>query len=154
MRYINKLNDKVEKLFNYATPVADFLIRVWIANLFWQAGISKIAHLESTAWLFTYVYHVPLLNPTAAAYLFTGIELILPIFLAVGLFTRISASLLFIYNIIGLFSYPAISPTWLQWHIVWSLLLLVPMCHGAGLFSLDQLLKQRKGKSSNLKKKN
>lgn len=153
MHFINKLNDKVEKIFNYATPFIDFLIRIWIANIFWQAGISKIAHLESTKWLFMYVYHVPLLNPTVAAYLFTSIELIFPVFLAIGLFTRLTACLLFIYNLIGMLAYPAISSTWYQWHIVWGLLLLVPMCHGAGLLSLDQVLKQRsKGKNSGVKK--
>ena len=124
-------------------PAADLLIRLWIANVFWKSGLTKIATWESTLYLFEYEYAVPLLSASVAAVIGTGIELTLPIFLVVGLATRVSAAALFVFNIAAVLSFPAISIWTATDHQLWGLLLLVTILHGPGRLSLDHFLKRR-----------
>jgi putative oxidoreductase len=122
-----------------ASPIADLAVRLWVANVFFTAGLTKIDSWYSTIGLFTYVYHVPLLPPELAAYLGTAVELVLPIFLAVGLFGRLSAGILFFYNIIAVISYPGLSTDGLVLHEMWGIMLLIVLLHGPGKLSLDNL---------------
>ncbi|MGA7800239.1 MAG: DoxX family protein [Gammaproteobacteria bacterium] len=124
----------------FASPVADLAVRLWVAHVFWQAGLTKIQSMYSTIGLFTYVYHVPLLPPEVAAYLGTGVELILPVLLAFGLAGRLSAGILFVYNIVAVISYPGLGADGVQLHIMWGIMLLVTFLHGPGTLSLDCLL--------------
>ncbi|MCB1719631.1 MAG: hypothetical protein KDK05_31220, partial [Candidatus Competibacteraceae bacterium] len=48
----------LNSLFDRLVPAADLLIRLWIANVFWKAGLSKIQSMESTILLFRYEYNV------------------------------------------------------------------------------------------------
>ncbi len=57
-------------------PAVSLLFRLWIAAIFWQAGLTKIASWDATLYLFNYEYSVPLLPPELAAYLGTGVELL------------------------------------------------------------------------------
>lgn len=133
----------------FASPVADLGIRLWVAEAFWRAGLVKIESWDSTLYLFENEYQVPLLPPDLAAYLGTGVELVLPVLLAFGLFGRLSAGMLFVYNIIAVISYPALWPDGF-WHgligsafadhKVWGLMLLVTFLHGPGKLSVDHLL--------------
>ena len=59
--------------------------RVWVAYVFFNAGLTKISTWESTLFLFEYEYQVPLLPWKLAAYLGTAAELILPVFILLGL---------------------------------------------------------------------
>jgi putative oxidoreductase len=95
----------VLKLLDYFTPVADLLARIWVAKIFFLSGLTKISDWQTTIMLFTHQYHVPLLSPVAAAYLGTGFELILPIFLVLGLGGRFLIFIFFIYNIICMVSF-------------------------------------------------
>ncbi len=122
---------------DWLSPASDLLIRLWIANIFWKAGMVKIASWESTLYLFEYEYKVPFLPPEIAAYLGTGVELSMPILLAFGLATRFSALVLFVFNIMAVVSYPTLNEIGIKDHQYWGLLLLVPLFHGAGRLSLD-----------------
>lgn len=122
---------------DWLSPATDLLIRLWIANIFWKAGMVKIASWDSTLYLFEYEYQVPLLPPEIAAYLGTGVELTMPVLLALGLATRFSALVLFVFNIIAVVSYPTLNEIGIKDHQYWGLLLLVPLFHGAGKLSLD-----------------
>ncbi|HET7675451.1 MAG TPA: DoxX family protein [Gammaproteobacteria bacterium] len=135
----------------WAAPVSLLLFRLWVATDFWRAGSVKFSNLPSTVSLFQYVYHVPLLPPVWAAYLGTGIELVIPWFIGLGLLGRPAALLLFVYNIIAVISYPALWPNgfWAGlWgggftdHKVWALMLLAIVLYGPGKLSLDHLLKR------------
>jgi len=126
-------------------PVGDLLIRLWVANVFWQSGLSKIQSVETTLQLFRYEYSVPLLPPEVAAYLSMFAELTFSVLLAMGLAGRLSAAALFCVNIVAVISYPALEEAGLIQHQLWGLLLLVPLLHGPGKLSIDYLISRRFG---------
>lgn len=121
-------------------PVADLALRLYVANVFWKSGLVKIQSWSSTLYLFEYEYAVPLLPPTAAAYLGTGIELVFPVLLALGLAGRLAAAVLFVFNIMAVVSYPTLNAAGVADHQLWGLLLAVLVVRGPGALSLDRLL--------------
>jgi putative oxidoreductase len=132
-------------------PVSLLLLRLWVAVDFFRAGLVKISDMDSTISLFQNIYHVPLLPPVAAAYTGTAVELILPWFLGFGLFGRLTAIVLFFYNIIAVVSFPDLWPHGLWhgfWHgdftdhKVWGLMLLTIALLGPGKLSVDYLLQK------------
>lgn len=124
-------------------PLADLALRLWVANVFFKSGLTKIANLDSTVQLFTHEYQVPLLSPEIAAYLGTFVELTFPVLLALGLGGRLAAGVLFVFNIVAVISYPALGPAGLEQHQVWGLMLAVTLLHGPGKLSLDHLICRR-----------
>ena len=122
------------------TPVADLALRLYVATVFWKAGLVKIQSWSSTLYLFEYEYAVPLLPPTAAAYLGTGVELVFPVLLALGLAGRLAAAVLFVFNIMAVVSYPTLNAAGVADHQLWGLLLAVLVVRGPGVLSLDRLL--------------
>jgi len=151
-----KLFDTVHDLYfqgvkglEYVKPVVDLALRLWVAWAFFKAGLVKIADMDSTIDLFTNTYHVPFLPPTLAAYLGTGVELVVPWFLAFGLFGRLTAAFMFVYNLICVVSFPDLWPdgfltglfgSAFKDHKIWGLMLLVTFVYGPGKLSLDYLL--------------
>jgi len=125
---------------DFLAPAGDLVIRLWVANVFWKSGLTKIASIETTLQLFRYEYSVPLLPPEVAAYLSMFTELTFSVLLAVGLAGRLSAFALFCLNIVAVISYPALEAAGLAQHQLWGLLLLVPLLHGPGKLSLDFLI--------------
>lgn len=121
-------------------PFADLALRLYVANVFWKSGLVKIQSWSSTLYLFEYEYAVPLLPPTAAAYLGTGIELVFPVLLALGLAGRLAAAVLFVFNIMAVVSYPTLNAAGVADHQLWGLLLAVLVVRGPGALSLDRLL--------------
>ena len=81
----------VIKGLEFISPVGDLLLRLWVANVFWKAGVNKAQSVDVTLQLFEYEYSVPLLSPTVAAYIGTGVELFFPVLLALGLGGRFAA---------------------------------------------------------------
>ena len=107
-------------------------LRLWLAQVFFKSGLTKIASWDSTLALFAYEYQVPLLSPEVAAYLGTAVELIVPVTLAFGLLTRFSALILFVFNAIAVISYPDLSEVGVKDHVYWGMLLAVPFVMGGG----------------------
>ncbi len=70
----------------------------------------------------------------------TAAELLLPVFLLLGIGTRYAALALFVFNIVAVISYPDLMAAGLAEHQVWGLLLLITMCHGPGKLSVDYLI--------------
>ena len=134
---------RVIRALDFTSPALDLFIRLWVANVFWASGLTKIASWDSTVALFTYEYHVPLLSPAMAAFLGTAVELTMPVLLVLGLGTRLSAAVLFVFNIIAVISYPDLNEVGLKDHQYWGLLLLVPLLHGPGKLSLDHLIRRK-----------
>ena len=130
---------------NALAPLGDLVIRLWVANVFFKSGLTKVQSLDTTLQLFRYEYSVPLLPPDVAAYLATFSELTFSVLLAVGLAGRFSAAALFILNAVAVISYPALEPFAVAQHQLWGLLLLVPLLHGPGRLSLDHLIARRYG---------
>ena len=126
-----------------ASPLADLGVRLLVAGVFFQSGLTKIANWTSTVSLFENEYAVPLLPPEVAAFMGTGVELFFPVLLALGLGTRFAAFVLFVFNIIAVASYPDLGAVGLKDHQTWGLLLLVTLLHGPGALSLDRLIGRR-----------
>jgi putative oxidoreductase len=133
----------VVKGLDFLSPLVDLGIRLWVANVFWKSGLASVHDWQGTLDLFNYEFHVPLLPPVAAAYLGTGIELVFPVLLALGLGGRLSAFVLFVFNIMAVISYPALNEAGLKDHMYWGILLLVSLLHGPGRISLDYLIRRR-----------
>jgi putative oxidoreductase len=123
-------------------PVAipQLLFRFGMGLVFWRSAQSKLASWDTTLLLFREEYRVPLLPPEIAAYLAMGIELTAPILLALGLATRLSAAaMLGMTLVIQLFVYPQSYPD----HLLWAGPLLYLIIRGAGVVSLDHLIRAR-----------
>jgi len=138
---ITNLYTKIE----LASPVANLAIRLWVANVFFKSGLTKIKSWDSTLYLFENEYAVPLLPPEFAAIMGTSVELIFPVLLALGLAGRFGAFVLFVFNIIAVFSYPDLNPAGLRDHEVWGIMLLVPLLYGPGKISLDYFINRKFG---------
>jgi len=130
---------------SYLTPIVDLAVRLWVAKVFFQSGLTKIQSFSTTVQLFKYEYSVPLLTPEVAAYLGTISELFFPVLLALGLGGRVAAAVLFIYNIVAVVSYPELGAAGREQHYVWGILLLVTLAHGPGKLSLDHWIARRFG---------
>jgi len=139
----NNVINPITKGLDLLAPLVDLGVRLWVANVFWKSGLTKIQSFDSTVLLFEYEYQVPLLSPTVAAYLGTFTELFFPILLVLGLAGRLSAGVLFVFNIIAVLSYPGLNAAGLEQHQVWGLLLLVTLLHGPGKLSIDHFLRRK-----------
>ncbi|WP_297505859.1 DoxX family protein [Ferrovum sp.] len=130
----------------HISPALDMGLRLFLANVFFKSGLTKIQTWDSTLYLFREEYHVPLLPPDFAAYLATSAELGLPVLLMFGLFGRFAALGLFILNAVAAYSYyDQLSDAGLNQHLYWGLLLAVMLLHGVGRWSLDGWLEKRCG---------
>lgn len=147
-----RMTSSVYKTLDFLAPVSDLLIRLWVANVFFKSGLTKIQSMENTIFLFTYEYSVPLLSAETAAYLGTFIELTFPVLLALGLAGRFSAFVLFAFNIMAVISYPGLSAVGLRDHQLWGVMLLVPLLHGPGKLSVDFLICKFIGSKSTTEK--
>jgi len=121
-------------------PAAQLLARLYLAQVFFLAGITKLADWDTTLALFSEEYHVPLLDPTFAAWLGTAAELALPVFLVLGLGGRIAAFGLFVLNAVAVLSLSDIAPAALQQHQFWGSLLAALVLWGPGRWSLDRVV--------------
>lgn len=131
----------------YLAPLFDLGLRLFIANVFFKSGLTKIQTWDSTLYLFNDVYHVPLLPPDIAAYMATSGELGLSVLLVLGLFGRFAAAGLFILNAVAAFSYyDGLSEAGLAQHLYWGLLLAVLLMISRGKWSADSWLEQRLNK--------
>ena len=129
--------------------LGDLIVRFWIAYIFIESAMSKITSWPATLILFKYDYNVPLISSATAAYLGTGLEFLLPIFLVLGLGGRLSIFIFFIYNAVCVISFhflwtPA-GTAGFDDHVNWGLLLMMLMLNGSGKYSLDYLIHRRYG---------
>lgn len=123
-------------------PLAALLARLYVAQVFFLSGLTKLRDWGTTVALFTDEYKVPLLSPPLAAALGTAGELVLPVLLAVGLAGRFSALGLFVVNAVAVISLSEIAPAALQQHILWGALLAALAIYGLGPWSADRWLKR------------
>ena len=117
-------------------------LRFGVAWIFWNSAQVKLINWQRTIELFTDEYRVPLLPPEWAAYMALSIELVCPVLLVLGLFTRAAVLLMLAMTaVIQTFVYPDAWPT----HLQWTAMMLVLLCRGAGAVSLDHFLWRRYG---------
>lgn len=127
----------------YLAPALDLALRLFLANVFFKSGLTKIQNWDSTLYLFSDVYQVPLLPSDVAAYLASGTELGLPVLLIFGLFGRFAAAGLFILNAVAAYSYYSeLSEAGLNQHLYWGILLAVLLVISRGTWSADAWLEK------------
>ncbi len=136
------------------------LARFVMASIFWKSAMTKIAfngegmtefslsqiwHVitlnwtvaDSTYMLFEYEYALPIIPFEWAANLSVAAEILLPMALILGFFTRYAAlTMLGMTLVIQIFVYPNL---WAV-HALWVIALLVIMSKGGGRLSLDRLI--------------
>ncbi|MGC2459263.1 MAG: DoxX family protein [Gallionellaceae bacterium] len=127
----------------YLAPVLDLGLRLFLANVFFKSGLTKIQNWDSTLYLFSDVYHVPLLPSDVAAYLATSAELGLSVLLVLGLFGRFATSGLFILNAVAVISYADLSEAGRNQHLYWGILLAVLLLISRWQWSVDFWLEKR-----------
>lgn len=128
-------------------PLAALAARVYVAQVFFLAGVTKLRDWSSTLDLFTYEYQVPLLPPVLAAWLGTAGELVLPILLVLGLGGRVAALGLSGVNVMAVLSLPDMPEAAFQLHVFWGSLLVGLAVYGPGLWSVDCWLHRRFAKA-------
>lgn len=107
----------------HLAPVFDLGLRLFLANVFFKSGLTKIQNWDSTLYLFSDVYQVPLLSPDLAASLAATVELALPVLLVLGLLGRFAAAGLSVLNVVAVISYADLSEAGINQHLYWGLLL-------------------------------
>jgi putative oxidoreductase len=120
--------------------------RLWVSWQFLKSGWLKLTNWDVTLELFRSEYQVPLLPPGLAAILGTCGELLFPILLLLGLFTRLGALGLSAVNVLAVVSYWHVLGSdgyqaALAQHVLWGFMLAVVAIFGAGAISLDRLLR-------------
>lgn len=125
-------------------PLAAFLARLYVAQVFFLSGLTKLGDWGTTVALFTDEYHVPLLSPQVAAAMGTAGELVLPVLLVLGLGGRFSALGLFVVNAVAVVSLSEIAPAAFQQHVFWGSLLAALAIFGLGPWSFDRWLAPRR----------
>ena len=133
-----------------AQIVAPPVLRIALAVPFFKSGLTKwdgflslspaaefLFEDEFKLHIFGNAYDFPL--PTAAAYLDSIAEIVLPILLVIGLATRFSALVLLIMTgVIQL----VVPEGWANFHLPWAGLALALIALGPGPLSLDHLLEK------------
>ena len=119
-------------------PLAALVARLYVAQVFFLSGLTKLRDWDTTVALFTDEYKVPLLPPALAALMGTGGELVLPVLLALGLGGRFAALGLSVVNAVAVISLSEIAPAALQQHILWGALLAGLAVFGPGRWSLER----------------
>jgi putative oxidoreductase len=111
------------KFFELLQPLVDLFIRCWVGKAFLASGLTKISSWQSTLLLFHYEYMVLFLSPAIAASISVIIEIGVSALLILGLGGRITALILFLFNIMAVVSYPILRTpagyVGLKDHICW-----------------------------------
>ena len=127
----------------HLAPLMDFGLRLYLANVFFKSGLTKVMNWDSTLYLFNDVYHVPLLPPEVAATLAASAELGLSVLLVLGLLGRFAAAGLSILNVVAVISYADLSEAGINQHLSWGILLGVLLVLSRGKWSFDAWLEKR-----------
>jgi putative oxidoreductase len=125
---------------SWLQPLVLLAARLYVAKAFFLSGLTKLRDWETTLFLFTDEYKVPLLPPELAAVMGTAGELALPVLLVLGLGGRFAALGLSVVNVVAVLSLAEIAPAALGQHHLWGSLLVMVAAFGPGAWSLDRAL--------------
>ncbi len=145
MKFFNCAEKFVTQFILYASKLESILlliIRLWVANIFWKSGYLKISDFDSAIMLFTTEHPVPFLPPLIAAISAVIFELGCSVFLVIGLATRFAVIPLLMMTAVIQFTYFMHDD-----HFYWAVLLGVLLARGAGIFSVDHLIKKSVAKN-------
>jgi putative oxidoreductase len=128
-----------QRLARFPLSIIQLAGRIGVGTVFLKAGLLKYNSWEFTVLLFRDEYKVPLLDPAVAARIAMIQELTIPIFLFLGLATRLATlPMLGMIAVIQTFVYPNA----FQDHLVWGSILVLLLTRGPGVFSVDYLFER------------
>lgn len=124
----------------FGTPFLYLFFRLYVAEDFFRSGIGRLRDFLNGRWdtqifLFEMEHPVPGFDPALAASVTMAGELLLPILVVLGLFTRFGAVGLFIMALVIQITYQAHFQ-----HILWMSMMAVIFIKGPGVLSLDHFL--------------
>lgn len=140
-RTIDDLITPLRKLAGcVGAPLWDLAARLYVSYIFFKSGLTRYndwvnGSFDSQIFLFELEHPVPGLSPEFAAYSATLGELILPVLLTLGLFTRVGAAGILIMTAVIEFTYVHSTS-----HILWAFLAASIFIKGPGILSLDHWL--------------
>ncbi len=143
LRRLLALSSSFTAVLNALQPLAALAARLYVGQVFFLSGLTKLQDWGTTVALFTDEYKVPLLSPPVAAVLGTAGELVLPVLLVLGLGGRFAALGLWVVNAVAVVALSDIAPAALQQHILWGALLAALAIYGPGAWSMDRPLAAR-----------
>lgn len=138
MKYIYAFE---KKLRCFMAPLIDILLRIVVAMPFFTSGLTKWTYVQNdqldTLYFLFEDYNVPFLSIEVAAWMATLGELVLPILLVFGLFTRFSALGLLVMT--GMIYLTDQNPH----AIYWAAICFYFVINGAGNLSVDRFVLRR-----------
>ncbi len=146
MKQLCTLYSRLVKISNKTlSPLLDLGIRLFMANIFFTSGKLRLNDYLNGQWdnqitAFTDYHPIPGIPGDIAAIAGTTGEIVLPVLLAFGLFTRFGAAGLLIMTMSIQFLVPAEYEIANPDHYMWMLLLAVPLLKGSGMLSADFIL--------------
>lgn len=117
------------------SPLADLLVRAWLAHAMWRTGLTAVADWHGTVVAMHPVDGLFGLTPSVLAGIAVAARFVLPVLLLLGLFTRLAAIPL-LGVALGAAAREGIGPA--IWAVMFGWYALI----GPGLISLDRLLGQ------------
>jgi putative oxidoreductase len=144
MKIVSSLLRRLDEVAVALQPLFALAIRLYLFRVFFLSGLTNLRCWDSTLYLFSNEYHVPVLPPAVAAVMGAGGELIFPIMLLLGWQSRFAAAGLFVVNLIAVLSYPGLEPVMIKDHVLWATLIAFLFFHGTGRWSLQTVLRRTK----------
>lgn len=144
MKLISNLLRRLDDLAIALQPLFTLAIRLYLFRVFFLSGLTKLRSWDSTLYLFSNEYHVPVLPPAVAAVMGAGGELIFPILLLLGWEGRFAAAGLFVVNLVAVLSYPGLEPVMIKDHVLWAVLIAYLFFHGVGRWSIQGFFREGK----------
>jgi putative oxidoreductase len=155
-----KLYECKIKIISFLSPVVNLLVRLWLATIFLKSALLKVpaeminlgkyeifglkidlvskGNWDSTLYLFTEEHPVPLLSAEVAAFIGTSFEVLCPLLLIIGLFSRFSAFIL-----LAMTAFIQITYFQATDHLHWMLFAGIIVTYGADKLSLDYLVRKQ-----------
>jgi putative oxidoreductase len=137
MKLISSLLRRLDTLAIVLQPLFALAIRLYLFRVFFLSGLTKLRSWDSTLYLFSNEYHVPVLPPAVAAVMGAGGELMFPVLLLLGWQGRFAAAGLFVVNLVAVLSYPGLEPVMIKDHVLWAVLIAYLFFHGVGRWSVQ-----------------
>jgi putative oxidoreductase len=137
MKIVSSLLRRLDAVAVALEPLFVLALRLYLFRVFFVSGLTKLRSWDSTLYLFSNEYHVPVLPPAVAAVMGAGGELIFPVMLLLGWQSRFAAAGLFVVNLVAVVSYPGLEPVMIKDHILWAALIAFLFFHGVGRWSLQ-----------------
>jgi len=127
--------------------VALLLTRLALAGVFWRSGRTKVVEgtwfeINEVQYFLFEEFGLPL-SPQIMVPMTTYVEFFVPLLVALGIFTRLSASALLVMTLV--IQFLIFPEAWWPVHSLWAAMALILMARGGGIFSVDAVVTKMRG---------